>query len=403
VACGICSRMQIRYWRDNVSLFQRALAVTRDNYVAHNNLGVSLLKGGDTAGAQTHFEAAVRLKPQYADALENLGLCREQAGGFDEAAQLLGQAAQIRNTASVNYNLGNVFSKQRRWPDAAAKYEAALALQPDFPQAHYNLAIVKAQEGKPEEAARDYRAALELRQDYMEARLGYGAFLVGQGKFDEGIEQFALAVRASPENPDAQYNLAAAFASAGKWAEAEAHYAEACRLRPADLEARFGWGLALLNDGKLEQAAERFAELLAVRADGRAHYYEGLACDGMGRDEEALKHYQEALRLSPGTALYENDLAWMLATNPHEGIRNGAQAVQLAEEACRLTGGKEARFWGTLDAAYAEAGRYADAIAAATRARELAATVGQTQVVQAAEQRLQLYHDQKPYRSGPRP
>ena len=80
-------------------------------------------------------------------------------------------------------------------------------------------------------------------------------------------------------------------------------------------------------------------------------------------------------------------------------MRDGPQAVRLAEEACKLSGGKEARCFGTLDAAYAEVGRFDDAVATATKVRELALAAGQPGLAQAAEARMVFYQARKPYRS----
>ena len=77
--------------------------------------------------------------------------------------------------------------------------------------------------------------------------------------------------------------------------------------------------------------------------------------------------------------------------------------MRLAEQACQLSGGKEARFWGTLDAAYAEVGQFDKAMATATKARELALASGQKSVAQKAEERLVLYRAGKPYRSPASP
>ena len=73
----------------------------------------------------------------------------------------------------------------------------------------------------------------------------------------------------------------------------------------------------------------------------------------------------------------------------------------MAERACELSGGKEARFWGTLDAAYAEAGRWADALATAEKARDLAVAAGQPEIARHAEERMAAYRAGKPYRTAP--
>jgi Flp pilus assembly protein TadD len=155
----------------------------------------------------------------------------------------------------------------------------------------------------------------------------------------------------------------------------------------------------LLYDGKMAEAARQFRVVLRVRPNAGAHYHLALALDSLGQADEAVVHYREAVRLSPNTPLYLNDLAWFLATNPKAELRNGAEAVRLAEQACRLSGGKEARFWGTLDAAYAETGRFAEAMATAAKVREMALATGQPEIAKRAAERLALYRAGKPYRS----
>jgi Flp pilus assembly protein TadD len=123
----------------------------------------------------------------------------------------------------------------------------------------------------------------------------------------------------------------------------------------------------------------------------------------MGKSVDALPHYREAVRLEPNAPLYLNDLAWALATNPDSGLRNGAEAIELAKRACQLSGGKQPQFWGTLDAAYAEAGRFDEAVATAKKTRELALATGQDDVAKRAEERLALYQAQKPYRPPQQP
>jgi hypothetical protein len=84
-------------------------------------------------------------------------------------------------------------------------------------------------------------------------------------------------------------------------------------------------------------------------------------------------------------------LAWLLATHPQVEFRKPIEAVNLAERACILAGGKQSRYWSTLDVAYAGAGRFADAVQAATKAQQLAVAEGQTNAAQAAARRIEDY------------
>ena len=101
--------------------------------------------------------------------------------------------------------------------------------------------------------------------------------------------------------------------------------------------------------------------------------------------------------ITPRSVATLNALAWVLATHPDDAIRNGAEAVKLAERACELSEGKVARYWGTLDAAYAEAGRFDDAIKTAEKAKALADASQQREISEAAEKRLALYHQGKSF------
>jgi tetratricopeptide (TPR) repeat protein len=399
VACAGLTWNQTGHWRNSATLFEHAIAVTRDNAVAQNNLGVTLLDAGNLAGAEGHLAEAVRLKANYPDALGNLGLCWARQGRLLEAAELFQRSLKARPDGSVHYNFANLLSQQGDSEQAEARYKAALQLKPGLVEAWYNLGALQAKRGKTQEAAQNYTAALRIKPDYVEAHLSLGALLAAQKQLDEAIVHFQAAVQAAPDKADAHFNLAAALNAKGDFAGAATQFGEACRLHPEDLEARENLGLALLYDGRMSEATRQFQELLRVRPDAQTHYHLGLALDSQGHAAEAGAHYQEAVRLSPNTPLYLNDLAWFLATNPKAELRDGAEAVRLAEQACRLSGGKEARFWGTLDAAYAEAGRFAEAVATAAKVRELALAAGQPEIAQRAEERLALYRAGKPYRS----
>jgi tetratricopeptide (TPR) repeat protein len=397
-ACAVLTWQQLAFWRSSVPLFEHALAVTRRNVVAHNNLGTCLLGVGNVTGANSHFAEAVRLRPGYQDALLNLGLCREKQGQTNDALELVERAAQIRPNPEAEYNLGRLLSQQGRLAEAESHLQSALKLQPEFAEAWCNLGVLHAKQGRPEAAAQDYTEALQLKPDSAQAHLLLGTLLGGQQKYDEAIAQFDAVLRADPGNADAHYNIGFVLNGRRDFAGAAAHFAEAARLHPGDLDVRQDLGLALFFQGKLPEAAAQFEAVLRARPSAAAHYDLALALDGQGRAEGAATHYREAIRLEPKAPLYQNDLAWLLATSPRDQTRNGAEAVRLAEEACRLSGGKVARFWGTLDAAYAEAGRFEEAIATATKTRELALAAGQLDIAKAAEERMVLYRLRKPYR-----
>jgi tetratricopeptide (TPR) repeat protein len=107
------------------------------------------------------------------------------------------------------------------------------------------------------------------------------------------------------------------------------------------------------------------------------------------------------LRAQPDFLPALNEAAHVLAASPEASVRNGAEAVTLAERAVKLSGGREAMYLDTLAAAYAEAGRFPDAIATARRALDVATRPDQSQLREGLAARLRLYEARKPYRDTP--
>ena len=122
-----------------------------------------------------------------------------------------------------------------------------------------------------------------------------------------------------------------------------------------------------------------------------------MTLDQSGRTREAVAQYREALRLNPNLTGALNNLAWILASNPNDDLRDGAEAVRLAERACELTHYGQPLFIGTLAAAYAESGRFPEAVTTAEKAEQFANTAGLTAVAAKNRQLLELYRAGKPY------
>ena len=155
----------------------------------------------------------------------------------------------------------------------------------------------------------------------------------------------------------------------------------------------------LLSQGRDTEANACFATALQLAPDLPAKDIQSAKTDlSHGQFQTAVSRLATVLQLLPNHAEALNDLAWIRATAPDPRIRNGAEAVRLAERACRLSGGNEARFYGTLDAAYAEAGRFEEAIRTAEKVREMAQAAGLKEIAQGAEQRIALYRQHQPYR-----
>lgn len=219
-----------------------------------------------------------------------------------------------------------------------------------------------------------------------------GLALWRQGRSAEGIAQYEQALQIKSDYAEAHYNLGAALQQGGRLPEAIGHYELAVRINPNYGEAHNNLGIALVQTGRIGEGIAQYEAALRVKPDyAAAHNNMAVALKQTGRFREAIGHYEQALRIDPDYAAAYNNLAWLLATiTPAEG-GDPVRAVPLARRACELTGNKMAGFVDTLAIAYAAAGRFNDAIAAAQKAIELARAAGQTQAVREIETRLELY------------
>jgi tetratricopeptide (TPR) repeat protein len=154
---------QAGVWRNNVTLYQHALAVTPDNHVAHNNLGIVLKQQGKTEEAIEHFRAAVAIFPAYGDAIANLASALLEKGQVDSAiAYCTDFLRDGRDHVEVRNNLANALRQKGDLDGAAEQYRAAIRLRPDAWQLHYNLALVLADKGRFDEAIRQLEQAQVL-------------------------------------------------------------------------------------------------------------------------------------------------------------------------------------------------------------------------------------------------
>ena len=114
--------------------------------------------------------------------------------------------------------------------------------------------------------------------------------------------------------------------------------------------------------------------------------------------QSGVSYYREALNVDPEYGDAQNNLAWVLATHPDKRVRNGNEAVRLAELAVKAKRGAAPGLLDTLAAAYAEDHRFEDAVTIARRAIEQAQAGGQLKLAAGIKSRLQLYEAGRPFR-----
>jgi tetratricopeptide (TPR) repeat protein len=301
----------------------------------------------------------------------------------------------------VHNNLGNALFLQGKVDQALGHYAEALRLQPNYPEAYNNRGAALSSTGQVDQAIDCYTQALRLRPDYVDAHYNLGGVLFSQGKMDEAVWHYRQVLRLRPDHIHAHNNLGNALFLQGGVEEAITHYQEDLRLQPGHAEAHNNLGVALVSQGKVEEGVSHYQEALRLKPDyADAHYNLGTALFLQGQVDQGLAQYLGAVRLNPNHPQALDSLARVRATSGMPRLRDGGAAVELADKANQLTGYSQPEFLDTLAAAYAEVGRFPEAVQTSQKAMELARSHGKAELARDIGSRLRLYQAGRPYHGG---
>ena len=244
--------------------------------------------------------------------------------------------------------------------------------------------------------------AIAVTKDNAVAHCNLGAALFGQGKMSDAIEQEHIAVKINPDYPEAENNLGWFLGQQGKWAEAIPHFRAAADSRIKRDKFYLNLGLAYLNTGKPDDAVPPIRRFISLNPNfAFAHACLADALTQQRRFGEAIEELRIVLQLGPNDVPALQKLSWLLSTEPEPPLRNAAEAVRLAALATQLAP-SDPTVWDAQAAAFAEAGDYADAVNAATRALQLAPPSDQT-LTKEIQNRLALYRSGTPFHQPPSP
>jgi len=304
VAFAAGARHQVAHWRDSITLWTRALDVTDRNYRAHSALGFALTEAGRTDEAAAQFNAALAIRPSYAEALSNLGMLRAQEGDLAAASAHLSAALAVDGDfVEALGNLGTVRARQGRLDEAIALFERARALAPDSGDVRNGFGYALALQGRLDEARAQAAEAIRLSPGFADAHSNMGLILGDLGDLDGAIAAFRQALALDANHARSRYGLGAVLDDAGRPGEAVVELAVAVRLDPALAEAHNRLGRVLLQLERVDEALPAFEAAVRARpAEPDFHYDLGAVLFGLERPADAIPHFENALRLDPGHA-----------------------------------------------------------------------------------------------------
>jgi len=300
----------------------------------------------------------------------------------------------------AHYNLGIALNEQGDTDGAISHYREAVELRPVYEEAHYNLGRLLAQKGLVEQAIAHYEKALEINPYDADAHNNLGATLLANGRTDEAIAHYRKALMIQPDYADASCNLAGALLSKDDLDGAIAYYSACLALSPNQPEAQYNLASALFRRNRMDEAIvhyQKVLELSSDNADARANL--GSAYLAKGHIRDAIAEYRHVLRIAPDNVASQSNLAWLLATAADPALRNGPEAVLLAEraESESSRGENHPIVLRILAAAYAETGRFVEAKKTAEQALQAAEIQGNSTLSSALRDEISLYELGLPY------
>lgn len=205
---GARTVQQVAIWRDSLSLFEHAVAVTGPNETMQIDLGNELARRGRTEEAGQHFAEALRIAPGSKEALYALGSLASREGRLDQALSYYSDAVgRHPDFAEARVQLASVLVRQRRLPRAFDEAAKALEIRPGMPEALYVEGVALESQGRSAEAEVKYRAALAGRPGYAEAHENLGELLQARGRTQEAVGEFEAALAAKPDFAEARQSL----------------------------------------------------------------------------------------------------------------------------------------------------------------------------------------------------
>ncbi|MCP4409542.1 MAG: tetratricopeptide repeat protein [Gammaproteobacteria bacterium] len=430
------------------SCYRNAMALVPEVFRWPYYLGYLAQQSNQLDLAGEGLQQALKIRPDYAPAQVRLAQVLIEQNKHEQAEPLLRHTLKIEGLRGTSlFGLGRIALARRDFEKAIALLKEALENKPQALRIHYTLAmayrglgnidqakihLAQFGDGKPDIADPEVDRLKELMsgvKTYYHHALG----AVRTRQYDVAAKAFAAGLKHEPENVNARVSLARALYLSGESQEALVQLQASVQQAPDNAMAQFLLGILLNENGNTQQAILHYRKTLSLKPNhAGAHHFLGNALMGEGHYAEAVKHLAEAYRQTPQNtparmmeaiallrsggehdmvkqrleALYADHpeqpvvayaLARLLAASPEDEVRDGERALIIVEKS--LQGFMPVEYAETRAMAYAEVGRFEDAVNFQVQAISVAFSMGMIEFLTRLENTLALYRDHKPSRS----
>ncbi len=441
VACSLSlsllSWRQTKVWHDSQTLWKHALTIEPASAKALANLGCAYATDGDFVSAREYLEQADRIRPGTQYAHVNLGFVLRALGHSDLAIQQYNKAwACGPGTFEIANSLGLLYQEKAEWAESLAWYERALKFRRDWPSTLTGLGSALTALGQLDRAILFFEHTLRIDATRADAHNGLGIAFRRLGKADRAEEHLLRAWELQPDSADICYNLGylkfqqenwplaiewyertlnidPGFVKAindlgivnmklGQVRRAIELYRESLKIDPGSTSPRFNLAIALTEQGLVSDAEEQYRHVLMLQPHHSAASINlAQLLERSARYREAVVVLQDGMNHAPNHKVLLYNLSRLLSAAPDNDVRDGTAALKHVEQLLASLDGRSPDALDVMAAAYAELGRFREAIELATQAAELATEKGNSALELQIKQRLKLYSSGQPFRCAP--
>jgi tetratricopeptide (TPR) repeat protein len=289
LALGLQSRLQAGYWHDSITLYQHAIAVTKNNWWAHRFLANALIEKGETREGIAQYNESLKIDPQNANTQNELAKALLDIGDVNEAIEMyqkmlpplpkdlnglvgINPAIIKRKDIKViidlyteaNINLAAAYLRRGDVNEAISRLREVLRINPDSITAHRNLGDIFLQKGQIEDAQDQYMAVLRIQPAYLEEFKKFADTLLGNNKFEQAAGIYVMLIPFQPNDIETYTNLGIAFAEQGKFDQALACFNKVLSIRPDSPDTFVNIANVFAMQDKLQQAIEYCDKALKI-------------------------------------------------------------------------------------------------------------------------------------------
>ncbi len=299
---------------------------------------------------------------------------------------------------------GSILFQLKQSEKAIESYNKAIQLQPGDVGPYISRARARAQMKDTKGALEDFETALKIDPESIGVRLARARVYQQAGDLKSAKADVEAALKIRPDLPDriqAEALLASIAADAGDIDEAIAECEKLLEIMPKNPNLLMEIGMLYQFSKRSHKAIEKYTEAIANSEKKNELLYRnrGDAYLNIGKHAEAIKDYEEAIKLKPDDSGILNNFAWVLATSPDDKLRDGKRSVEMGLKACQLTQYEQPHILSTLAAGYAESGDFDNAQKWSAKAVELAArTPDNAEIREQLQKELDNYKQHKPTR-----